>query len=79
MEKEEKPSQETLLQWHNDPANWKWGVFYYNKKDKRILPPKRTKSLGWTINFANPFSIITLIGFAIFIALLVFYIKKQTR
>ncbi|WP_042720239.1 DUF5808 domain-containing protein [Flavobacterium sp. B17] len=35
---------------------WKLGVFYYNKQDKRLFPPKRT-GLGWTVNFANPFSV----------------------
>ncbi|WP_449388779.1 DUF5808 domain-containing protein [Chryseobacterium lineare] len=35
---------------------WKLGVFYYNKQDKRLFPPKRT-GLGWTVNFANPLSI----------------------
>lgn len=36
-----KPSQETLEKWHKDPANWKWGSFYYNKEDNRLFPPKR--------------------------------------
>ena len=57
---EDKPSRETLDQWHNDPANWRMGFFYYNKKDKRIFPPKRTY-LGWTINFANPYSILAMV------------------
>ncbi len=57
MNIENKPDKETLEQWHADPANWKLGVFYYNKKDKRIFPPKRIGYLGWTINFANPLSI----------------------
>jgi len=35
---------------------WKLGVFYYNKQDKHLFPPKRT-GLGWTVNFANPFSV----------------------
>jgi uncharacterized membrane protein len=45
----------------NDPGNWKWGLFYYNKNDKRIFPPKRLKYLGWTINFANPYSILAYV------------------
>ena len=56
-----KPTKETLEKWHNDPDNWKWGWAYYNKEDKRIFPPKRHKYLGWTVNFANPMSIITLL------------------
>lgn len=43
--------------WHNDPVNWKWGMFYYNKQDGRLFPPKRSY-LGWTINFANLYSIL---------------------
>jgi len=57
----EKPSKETLDQWHKDPNNWKLGLFYFNKADKRLLPPKRISYLGWTINFANPYSIMILI------------------
>ena len=51
-----KPSKETIDAWHKDPANWKLGIFYFNREDKRIFPPKRIAMLGWTINFANPFS-----------------------
>lgn len=45
-----------------DPSNWILGFFYFNKKDKRIFPPKRLSLLGWTINFANPFSIMTFVA-----------------
>ena len=65
METKEKPGKETLDQWHNDTSNWKWGVLYYNPKDKRIFPPKRFKAMGWTVNFANPFSYLTLLGIII--------------
>lgn len=61
MEQEEKPSKETLKQWSNDPNNWVWGMFYYNPKDKRIFPPKKNPWMGWTVNFANPKSIIVFI------------------
>lgn len=56
-----KPDKETLNKWHNDPNNWKLGIFYFNKEDKRILPPKRMPGMGWTVNFANPWSILTMI------------------
>ncbi|AYD46671.1 DUF5808 domain-containing protein [Arachidicoccus soli] len=72
MEEDMKPSQETLEEWHNDTNNWKWGIFYFNKKDKRIFPPKRNPYLGWTVNFANPRSIIAmlaLVGVMIFITI----------
>lgn len=46
---------------HRDPANWKLGVLYFNKRDPRLLPPKRPPGLGWTINFANWRSVLLLI------------------
>lgn len=49
-------------QWHEDPSNWKLGVFYFNPEDKRLLPPKRVKAMGWTVNFANPLSIALAIA-----------------
>ncbi|MFC3160153.1 DUF5808 domain-containing protein [Chryseobacterium arachidis] len=36
------------------------GNFYYNKEDKRLFPPKKF-GLGWTVNFANPISVITFL------------------
>lgn len=45
---------------HRDPGNWKLGVFYYNRRDPRLLPPKRLPGLGWTINFANWRSVLLL-------------------
>jgi uncharacterized membrane protein len=52
----------------DDSKYWKLGVFYFNSKDKRLLPPKRY-GLGWTVNFANPYSIVCLI---FIIAVLIF-------
>ncbi len=66
---DETPRKETLEEWHKDPSNWVWGVFYYNKKDKRILVSKRLSYLGWTINFANPVSILIFAAVIIAIAL----------
>ena len=72
----QKPSQETLNQWHKDPNNWKWGMFYFNRKDKRVFPPKRVSMLGWTVNFANPLSVLIFSG-AIALAILVSKLSKQ--
>lgn len=69
----ENPNQETLEKWHKDPNNWKFGLFYYNKEDKRILPPKRIKWMGFTINFANTKSVIGFLLFLVFVFLLVVY------
>jgi len=53
----------------NDPTNYKWGIFYFNRNDHRILVPKRSKSMGWTLNFARIYSYIILISiFALAVA-----------
>lgn len=54
----------------NDPDNYKWGIFYYNPKEKRCILPKRNKWMGWTFNFANGYTyliISVIILFAILI------------
>jgi len=54
----------------NDPSHWKSGIFYFNPKDKRVFVPKRLPGFGFTLNFANPYSILILgaiIIFAVFI------------
>ena len=75
MENKNKPDKETLDQWHKDPNNWKWGIFYFNKLDKRIFPPKRIKYLGWTLNFANPYSFLGMIVLVIVIVVITDYFK----
>ena len=65
MDPNKKTNKDTFDTWHNDPSNWKLGIFYFNPKDKRIFPPKRLKSFGWTINFANPLSIVAVLLIAI--------------
>ncbi|MBK9718225.1 MAG: hypothetical protein IPO85_12065 [Saprospiraceae bacterium] len=77
MEQNNNPTQETLDQWHNDPANWKLGIFYYNKQDKRLMPPKRIKQLGWTVNFANPMSILALIVLVAAIWIVITFYKSM--
>ncbi len=62
MKRKEKPSRETLDQWHDDPSNWRYGIFYYNKNDTRIFSPKRFHFFGWTINFANPYTYLLFLG-----------------
>jgi uncharacterized membrane protein len=43
-----------------NPNNWK-GVFYFNPKDPRLLVRKINPGMGWSFNFASPYSYITLI------------------
>lgn len=48
-------------------SNYKYGIFYYNRDDKRILVPKRAKLLGWTFNFAHPTSYLIMAALIIII------------
>jgi uncharacterized membrane protein len=56
-----------------EPNYWKWGVFYFNPNDGRIFVPKRIEWLGWTLNFAQPVSIIIIGGIFFLIILSVVY------
>ena len=59
--------------WHRDPNNWKFGMFYYNPEDKRILVPKKIKWMGWTVNFANPKSVLLFVGILISAILITYF------
>lgn len=54
----------------NDPENYKWGIFYFNNRDPRTVLPKRNKLLGWTVNFASPYSWLILVGIIAFAILM---------
>lgn len=61
-----KRDQQLLNIMSRNPDNWK-GVFYFNRKDPRLMVPKQIPSMGWTFNFASPYSWITLIGIILII------------
>ncbi len=46
----------------DDPTNYKWGIFYFNPKDQRIVVPKRSRMMGWTLNFGNIYSYLLILG-----------------
>jgi uncharacterized membrane protein len=48
-----------------DPENYIWGIFYFNRKDSRIFLPKRYRWMGWTVNFANPYAYLIIIAFIV--------------
>ncbi len=41
--------------------NWKWGIFYVNRADPALMTEKRI-GIGYTLNFANPWSWLLLAG-----------------
>ena len=73
----ENQNQETENNWHKDPYNWIWGIFYFNRKDKRIFLPKRIEWMGITINFANPKSILAVVIMLVFFSFIIFMIDKN--
>jgi len=44
----------------NNPNNYKFGIFYCNTNDQRVIVPKRNKYMGWTLNFGNHFTYLIL-------------------
>jgi len=52
-----------------NPENYKWGLFYFNRSDYRIIVPKINKRMGWTFNFARPESYLII---AAFVALIIY-------
>jgi uncharacterized membrane protein len=58
----------------DDATQYRWGIFYFNRKDKRVVVPKRYRFLGFTVNFARPgayfiiFALLALMTFAMFMA-----------
>jgi uncharacterized membrane protein len=53
-----------------DPENYILGIFYFNKKDARVILPKRNSWRGWTVNFASPYAYLTIIAFIVLIVLI---------
>jgi uncharacterized membrane protein len=45
-----------------DPTNYRFGIFYFNRKDKRVIVPKRFAVMGWTLNFGNIFSWLLILS-----------------
>jgi uncharacterized membrane protein len=44
------------MEWRN-PSNWTWRGplgLYASKRDTRLIVPKATPMMGWTLNFAHP-------------------------
>jgi len=61
----------------SEPDYWKWGVLYCNPNDPRIIVPKRIEWLGWTLNFAQPVSIIIIGGILVLLALSLIYAPSK--
>ncbi len=62
----------------NNSGKWIWGIFYYNKEDDRIFPPKRIPWMGWTVNFANWKSIAALVAMLAFFYFIIIMIERNS-
>ncbi len=59
----------------DNPENYKWGIFYFNRNDRRFIVPKRIRWLGWTLNFAYRSAwlwLISMVSIAIFALIMSF-------
>ena len=54
-----KAAREIENSMNKNPNNRK-GIFYYNRKDYRLIVPKNNPYLGWTLNFASPYTYLFL-------------------
>ncbi len=61
----------------NKDSNWIWGIFYYNKEDERIFPPKRIPWMGWTVNFAKTKSVLAFLLMMAFFIFVVYMIESR--
>jgi uncharacterized membrane protein len=50
----------------NNPNNWH-GIFYKNPNDPRVVVRKNSLTRNWSLNWASPYSYISLICIWIFI------------
>jgi len=73
------PTSEEIQHWQNDPNNWKWGIFYFNKRDQRIFVDKRIAWTGITLNFANPKSYVVIVVATSFFWFIISMIEKNTN
>ncbi len=63
----------------NEKSKWIWGIFYYNPDDKRLFPPKRNPAFGWTVNLANPKSVLALLAMILFFGFIILMIESKNK
>ena len=73
----QKPSTEIIEKWEKDTNNWKLKLFYFNPDDARVFVPKRIKSMGMTLNFANPKAYISILVMIAFFGFIIYMIENK--
>lgn len=69
-----KLDKEILNAMNRDPQNW-IGPFYYNKKDYRVIVPKYSPWMGYTLNFASPYAYVAMAAIVVIIILSSYFLK----
>ncbi len=59
---------------NTNPELFKWGMFYNNPKDNRLII-KKLSGLGWTFNFAHKNSYWFMIVFAVIILVGIYFFR----
>lgn len=59
-----------------NPDKYLWGIFYYDPDDRRVFVPKFNRWMGYTVNFASPYSWIVIQGIILFSILINFLDKN---
>lgn len=59
---------------NTNPQLWKWGIFYNNPNDDRLIVQKRS-GLGWTFNFANKNSYLFMVALVGIVLLGAYFFK----
>jgi uncharacterized membrane protein len=57
----------------SDSGNYKWGIFYNNRKDPRVFVPKRF-GMGYTLNFGKSYVTAGFVLILLVIFLKVFFL-----
>ena len=57
----------------HDSKKWKAGVFYCDRKDSRVVVPKRMQGMGWSVNFGHPLKATLFIVLSLVIVLVPFF------
>ena len=57
--------------------HWKWGLFYCNKEDQRIVVEKPNPNHGITLNFAHKKSYLYLLLIFSFFGFIVYMVTRN--
>jgi uncharacterized membrane protein len=62
-----------------NPDHYVWGLFYYNKDDSRLFPPKPIPDMGFTLNFAQPKAVVGFVAFLAFFTFVMYMIISRQQ